>query len=212
MKSWFASKRSSDSHLLFSGPRHSHPLGSNTNDRFNYPILPARLPKRYTRILLAVLVSLCVVHFIRSEKPWSSHRVHELELGNEIPLYPEAQDNPLDHNLPPLYEAYAEYEDFLSEQNIQNYTSQRYISFANHVHSCGWGNVMQDMVFNALLAAEANIGFVYDDYLWRNSDGSNYSEFNGKPIPARIPISTMLSGKHPSFIKSTRTISIHFSF
>ena len=44
--------------------------------------------------------------------------------------------------------------------------------------------------------------FVYEDYLWRNSDGSNYSEFNRKLIPARIPISTMLSGKDSSIVKS----------
>ena len=93
-----------------------------------------------------------------SERRWPNHRVDELELWEGIPLYPEAQDNPVDHNLPPLYEVYAEYEDLISERNIQNYTSQRYISFENHTHSCGWGNVLQDMVFSALLATEANIG------------------------------------------------------
>jgi hypothetical protein len=160
MTALFPSRRWSDYYQLSSVSHYSSPLGSKANDKFNYPILvPPRLPKRFTRILLAVLVSLWVFYFFRSGKPWSSHRVPELaEIGEGIPLYPKAQDSPVDHNLPPLYEAYAEYEDLLSERNIQNYTSQRYISFENHAHSCGWGNVMQDMVFSALLAAEANIG------------------------------------------------------
>lgn len=161
MTAWFSSRRWSDYYPLSSIFPHSSPIGSNANDKFNYPILkvPARLPKRYTRILLAVLVFLCCFYFFSPERPWSSQRVPELaEIGEEIPLYPKAQDSLVNHNLPPLYQAYAEYEDLLSERNIQNYTSQRYISFANHVHSCGWGNVMQDIVFSALLAAEANIG------------------------------------------------------
>lgn len=35
--------------------------------------------------------------------------------------------------------------------------------------------------------------YVYDDFSW-DADGRNYSTFNGKLIPARIPLSTMLSG------------------
>lgn len=35
--------------------------------------------------------------------------------------------------------------------------------------------------------------YVYDDFTW-DIDGRNYSQFNGKLIPARIPLSTMLSG------------------
>jgi hypothetical protein len=35
--------------------------------------------------------------------------------------------------------------------------------------------------------------YVYDDFTW-DADGRNYSDFNGKLIPARIPLSTMLSG------------------
>ncbi|KAF8966258.1 hypothetical protein BDZ97DRAFT_1729215 [Flammula alnicola] len=49
------------------------------------------------------------------------------------------------------------------------------------------------MVFSSLLASEAGLGYVWDDYTW-NRDGSNYSEFNGRPIPSRIPLSTMISG------------------
>lgn len=36
--------------------------------------------------------------------------------------------------------------------------------------------------------------FVWDEYIW-NNDSSKYSQFNGKPIPSRIPLSTMIAGK-----------------
>ena len=38
-----------------------------------------------------------------------------------------------------------------------------------------------------------NERFVWYNNTW-NRDGPNYSDFNGKKIPSRIPISTMLSG------------------
>lgn len=37
------------------------------------------------------------------------------------------------------------------------------------------------------------IRFVFDNYTW-NPDGSDYSSWNGKLIPSRVPLSTMLSG------------------
>lgn len=37
--------------------------------------------------------------------------------------------------------------------------------------------------------------FVFDDYIW-NPDGSIYSEYNGRLIPSRIPISAILGGKY----------------
>lgn len=40
---------------------------------------------------------------------------------------------------------------------------------------------------------------MFDDYVWK-PDGSLYSEYNGKLIPSRIPLSALLGGKyHPQF-------------
>ena len=36
---------------------------------------------------------------------------------------------------------------------------------------------------------------MFNDYVW-NPDGSLYSEYNGKQIPSRIPLSALLGGKH----------------
>lgn len=36
---------------------------------------------------------------------------------------------------------------------------------------------------------------MFDDYIWR-PNGSLYSEYNGKLIPSRIPLSALLAGKH----------------
>lgn len=37
--------------------------------------------------------------------------------------------------------------------------------------------------------------FVFDDYIW-NPDGSVYSDYNGKLIPSRIPLTALVGGKY----------------
>ncbi|KDR67716.1 hypothetical protein GALMADRAFT_273062 [Galerina marginata CBS 339.88] len=165
-------------------------------------ILPSfRLPRRYTRLVVGVLVALGVLCFLDINWLSSSPKLHQhAQEENEADVpYPQLQETPPesesdDRNLPPLYDAYREYEDQLSEQRVANRTaSDRYIFFANHAHSCGWGNVLQEMLFDALLADRANIGYVWDDYTWDTS-GRKYSEFNGRIIASRTPFSTMLGG------------------
>lgn len=46
---------------------------------------------------------------------------------------------------------------------------------------------------NALLSHTVNRAFVFDNYTW-NPDGPDYSDFNGKLIPSRIPLSAIMSG------------------
>ena len=36
--------------------------------------------------------------------------------------------------------------------------------------------------------------FVWYNYTWNCDEGSRYSDYNGKMIPSRVPLSTMLSG------------------
>lgn len=77
----------------------------------------------------------------------------------------------------------------------------------------GWGNAMQDLVMTAHLTyvtgrtyvsypffIDSNANdmlvadrYVFDDYVW-NRDGIEYSRFNGKLIPSRIPRSALISG------------------
>jgi hypothetical protein len=46
--------------------------------------------------------------------------------------------------------------------------------------------------------------YVFDNYTW-DRDGPEYSTFNGKLIPSRIPLSAMISGRNGLvFIKSPR--------
>ncbi|PPQ65460.1 hypothetical protein CVT24_010791 [Panaeolus cyanescens] len=122
--------------------------------------------------------------------------------SNQIP-YPAVQDEPPERRLrPPIYQKYRHYEDLLSRSYLQNKTgAERYISFENHAWGSGWGNVLQEMIFNSLLAWEARRSFVWDDYTW-NRNGSDYGEFNGKVIPARIPLSTMVAGHFLGFNSS----------
>lgn len=106
----------------------------------------------------------------------------------------EAVRNYFTDNLPPLYEDYR-----AREQNLEHYKEYetrkdvKYLWSANHAHSSGWGNVMQDYVMNGLLAHSTGRSFVFDDYTW-NPDGSLFSDYNGHLIPSRIPLTALLSG------------------
>lgn len=35
---------------------------------------------------------------------------------------------------------------------------------------------------------------MFDNYTWNRDDGQEYSDFNGKPIPSRIPLSALVAG------------------
>ncbi|KAH9012602.1 hypothetical protein EDB83DRAFT_2233677 [Lactarius deliciosus] len=69
----------------------------------------------------------------------------------------------------------------------------RYIRFSNQLFGLGWGNSMQELLFNAHLAYLSNRIYVFDNYTWDKTPG-DFSSFNGKPIPARVPLTALLSG------------------
>ncbi|KAI9432216.1 hypothetical protein H4582DRAFT_1122671 [Lactarius indigo] len=69
----------------------------------------------------------------------------------------------------------------------------RYIRFSNQIFGLGWGNAMQEFLFNAHLAYLSNRIYVFDNYTWDKTPG-DFSSFNGKPIPARVPLTALLSG------------------
>jgi hypothetical protein len=97
------------------------------------------------------------------------------------------------NRLPPLYEDVRKHEQHLPHYDEYEHKAIKYFFPANHATSSGWGNVMQDYVMMGLLAHAANRSYVFDDYIW-NPDGSLYSDYNGKLIPSRTPLSALLSG------------------
>ncbi|KAF8799245.1 hypothetical protein BYT27DRAFT_7228035 [Phlegmacium glaucopus] len=165
------------------------PLNAKTPENNTHSILGLRMivPKRYSRLLLALVVALGIFYFFHAGL--LPHRYNP-----QVQPYPQVLQNAPDKSgLPPLFEAYTEYENHLPQQLDDNIAERKYIFVANHAHGCGWGNALQEMVFSTLVASGSGRGFVWHDYAW-NRDGPKYSEYNGKKIPSRIPISTMLSG------------------
>ncbi|KAI0668526.1 hypothetical protein C8Q78DRAFT_1098866 [Trametes maxima] len=99
--------------------------------------------------------------------------------------------------LPPLYERYHKDEHQLP-QHLWNSpapyaTEPKYFWVSGHSRGVGWGNVLQEIILNAHLAYKAKRAFVFYNYTW-NDDGSDYSNYNGKPIPSRIPLSALIRG------------------
>ncbi|KZT63934.1 hypothetical protein DAEQUDRAFT_679527 [Daedalea quercina L-15889] len=52
---------------------------------------------------------------------------------------------------------------------------------------------MQELLFDSYLAYHAGRHFVFDNYTW-NRDGSDYTDYNGKLIPSRIPHTALIRG------------------
>ncbi|KAG6374801.1 hypothetical protein JVT61DRAFT_4184 [Boletus reticuloceps] len=145
------------------------------------PTATSRLRKRCFRLLIILFLSCSVL-------VWFYGRREDL---------PENEEIPADHSLPPLFEAYHDYERHLPQHNLSlpfpEGRDAKFFWASNHVTASGWGNVMQELLLNALLAHETNRAFVFDNYTWAR-DGPEYAEYNGRLIPARIPLSVIISG------------------
>ncbi|KAF9219945.1 hypothetical protein BS17DRAFT_788327 [Gyrodon lividus] len=141
------------------------------------------LPKRCFRLLIILFLS-----------SWALLWFYNHQNGD---LSSPSEGNTTDHSLPPLYEAYHDFERHLPQHNLSlSFPEGRDVKFfwaANHVTASGWGNAMQEILINALLAHATNRAFVFDNFTW-DRNGPDYAEFNGKLIPARIPLSALVSG------------------
>ncbi|KAL4062369.1 hypothetical protein J3A83DRAFT_4110097 [Scleroderma citrinum] len=171
--------------------KHSRSLGNHTILPFKHS--DSRLPqprqyytKRCCRVVLVLLVTVwaLVLFYRRQSTTQDWMRLKEADESNTP-------------KLPPLYEAYHDYERRLPQHNLSlpypEGRDAKYFWAANHVHGSGWGNAMQELLINTLLSHTVNRAFVFDNFTW-NPDGPDYSEFNGKLIPSRIPLSAIMSG------------------
>ncbi|KAI0683422.1 hypothetical protein BC835DRAFT_1295970 [Cytidiella melzeri] len=96
--------------------------------------------------------------------------------------------------LPPLYHDFRNAERRLPQHVGKPFANgKKYLWVASHSCCSGWGNVMQDLILTAHLTHISGRAFVFDDYLWVRG-GPAYSEYNGKLIPAHVPLSAIISG------------------
>ncbi|KAI0646357.1 hypothetical protein C8Q79DRAFT_1050023 [Trametes meyenii] len=99
--------------------------------------------------------------------------------------------------LPPLYSRFHEAELALPQHNVSlpfpEGREGKYLWIANHASKCGWGNAMQELFLNAYLAYRTERAFVFDNYTWSREQG-DYSLYNLKPIPSRIPLTALIRG------------------
>jgi len=143
------------------------PLSDNGKPSFCLPV--ASIPKKYARLMLATIFTTGIFFLIEH---WSLRQhitqklVHEHQFANssiDHPLvqYPEAKLTPDNsENLPPLFQAYRQYEDAMAEWNLEQYgkPEDKYIHFSNHAYGAGWGNIMEEMVSTTLLASGSGRG------------------------------------------------------
>lgn len=108
-------------------------------------------------------------------------------------LYALAKDS----KLPPLYSRFHQYELSLPQHHLDpaspNAAETQYFWIANHMTRNGWGNAMQELLLNSYLAYRANRSFVFNNFTW-DEGVSDYSIYNLKPIPSRIPLTALIRG------------------
>ncbi|KDQ62949.1 hypothetical protein JAAARDRAFT_202479 [Jaapia argillacea MUCL 33604] len=148
-------------------------------------------PKRYRRLTLALLtVSIFGLFYCLGSSNPTPGRLYDL-LESAVLL------DPLGNRLPPLYERWHEQESRLPQHDpdlpFPEGKHAKFFWVANHVTASGWGNSMQETLFDSHIAYAAKRSFVFVNYTW-NTDGSDYTDYNGKLIPSRIPLSALITG------------------
>ncbi|EIW79022.1 hypothetical protein CONPUDRAFT_155708 [Coniophora puteana RWD-64-598 SS2] len=95
---------------------------------------------------------------------------------------------------PSLYEEYHSREEKLPHyEEYARRSDVKYLWAENFAHNSGWGNVMQDFIMMGLVAHATNRSHVFSDYVW-DLDHGPYSNFHGKSIPSRIPLTAIVGG------------------
>ncbi|KIK49046.1 hypothetical protein CY34DRAFT_797425 [Suillus luteus UH-Slu-Lm8-n1] len=174
--------------LSFKSSKHSRSLDSpnlplNNTDTSSRPSRFS-LTRRCTRLLTALILISLFLFFSRFNT-------------TTVPPWLQEQALAEKHKLPPLYEEYHDFERSLPQHNLSlpfpEGRDAKFFWAANHVTSSGWGNAMQELVMNAVLAHTTKRAFVFNNFTWER-DALDYSTFNGKLIPSRIPLSAIISG------------------
>ncbi|KAF9451156.1 hypothetical protein P691DRAFT_797246 [Macrolepiota fuliginosa MF-IS2] len=160
--------------------------------------------------LIALLSLACFVfvvphnaeYLLSPSQLWSVH-------ASAYPPYPIPHDSPPPEDpRPPLYQRYTAYETALPQHDESSPYPEgshtKFIFFANHGWGAGWGNALQEMIMNAHLAHTSGRAFVFDNYTWLR-EGPEYSDFNGKLIPSRIPLPALVAGPLAGYPYSNST-------
>ncbi|KAI0270423.1 hypothetical protein BC834DRAFT_967222 [Gloeopeniophorella convolvens] len=149
--------------------------------------LKGLLPRRLRLVHALVALPFCLAVFV----------AHRLFWADELAPYLKGLPPPELGPLPPRFYEWHEREKQLPQHNADLPYPQgkhgRYVRFSNLVIGSGWGNVMQELVLNAHLAYMSKRTYVFHNFTW---DGrpEDYSEFNGKSIPARVPLTALITG------------------
>lgn len=117
-------------------PYNASHLPAPSSFRSHSPILrfsKSLLTKRYCRILFAALLSLTLLTFFINLGPPSPplRKVPNLVTQGDLVLLPPLYSQPPSNGLPPLFEAWNEYERNLP-QHAQNDTTIKFIYMKNH--------------------------------------------------------------------------------
>ncbi|TCD63173.1 hypothetical protein EIP91_005870 [Steccherinum ochraceum] len=157
----------------------SLPLPAPVNQRTSFTLWPRSYLlrflafRRFKAVFVTFIVALCLLI------PYSLYERH-------LAKYP------------PLYEKYHAKELALPQHDpglpYPEGRQGKYLWVSAHLDGgFGWGNFMQELIFDAYLAHKDGRAFVFDNYTW-DRHGPEYSDYHGHLIPSRIPLTALLAG------------------
>ncbi|PFH46473.1 hypothetical protein AMATHDRAFT_7764 [Amanita thiersii Skay4041] len=99
--------------------------------------------------------------------------------------------------LPPTFEQYRDYERSLPQNNaslpLPEGAEGKFLFIDNYFTHAGWGNLLEELIMNAFLAYSSKRALVMYEFIWDEKQ-QQYTKYNGKYIPSRMPVSTSLAG------------------
>ncbi|KAH9958138.1 hypothetical protein BC827DRAFT_1221294 [Russula dissimulans] len=142
----------------------------------------------YLLLFLALLVLLYLLLY-------ASPRAHSDE---DILFYLRGLPKPERGPNPPLFYEWHDREKRLPQHNPDLPYPQgrqgRYLRFASQGNSAGFGNIMQEIFFNAHLASLSKRIYTFENYTLDVNPNVEYTNFEGEKVAARVPLTAVVGG------------------
>ncbi|KAM5542589.1 hypothetical protein V8D89_003550 [Ganoderma adspersum] len=126
-----------------------------------------------------------------------THYYHEVIVETPLPDQEQEHSRWPGMRLPPLYSQYHEHELSLPQHHwhaASHDGEPKFFFVPGHSRGSGWGNIWQEILLNAYLSYKSNRAFVFYNYTWNDDASQDYSDYSGKPIPSRVPLSALIAG------------------
>ncbi|KAI0277581.1 hypothetical protein BGY98DRAFT_979166 [Russula aff. rugulosa BPL654] len=163
------------------------PVAVSPEKRQSTPFRPRSiLPRRFRGHFFGLLFLATIAFFFHYNR--SSTSTSNSGDPDDLLSYLHGLPKPEGGSDPPRFYEWHDREKGLPQHNV----NLPYPQGREAICGLGWGNAMQEMLFNAHLAYLSKRTYVFDNYTWDRTPG-DFSKFADNKIPARVPLTALVS-------------------